>query len=95
MLKQETFTMTPKTQTNQFLIFFFLKQQDQTKAIIDYEFLYSGSYVEYFNWLIEGFDSYQKTRLDVLTSKNAKYLFYRITIFYNKTFLKLKKLNIG
>ena len=48
MLKQETFTMTPKTQTNQFLIFF-LKQQDQTKGIIDYEFLYSGSYVEYFN----------------------------------------------
>ena len=72
-----------------------MKQQDQTKAIIDYEFLYSGSYVEYFNWLIEGFDSYQKTRLDVLTSKNAKYLFYQITIFYNKTTLKLKKLNIG
>ena len=73
-------TMTTKTQTNQFSNFFF-KQQDLTKGIIDFEFFYSGSYVEYFNWLIEGFDSYQKTKLDVLASKNAKCLFYRLMIF--------------
>ena len=63
--------------TNESTFDFFLKQQDQTKGIIDYDFLYSGSYVEYFNWLSEGFDSYQKTKLNVLTSKNAKDLFYR------------------
>ena len=72
--------MTTKTLTNHFLIFF-LKQQGLTKGIIDFEFFYSGSYIGYFNWLIEGFDSYQKTKLDVLASKNAKLLFYRLMIF--------------
>ena len=71
--------MTTKTKTNQFSIFF--KQQDPVKGIIDFEFLYSSSYIEYPNWLIEGFDSYQKTKLDVLASKNAKLLFYRLMIF--------------
>ena len=64
MLKQETFTMTTKTQTNQFsiylFIYLFLKQQDSAKGIIDYEFLYSGSYVEYFNWLIKGLTAIKK-----------------------------------
>ena len=88
MFKQETFTMTTKTQT---VSNFFLKQQDPTKGIIDFEFLYSGSYVEYFNWLIEGFDSYQKTKLDVLTIKNAKYLFYRYNDILKQNNFEVKK----
>ena len=54
MLKQEISTMTIKTLINQFLIFF-LKQQDPTKGIIDFEFVYSGDYVYHFDWLIDGF----------------------------------------
>ena len=54
MLKQEISTMTMKTLINQFLIFF-LKQQDPTKGIIDFEFVYSGDYVYHFDWLIDGF----------------------------------------
>ena len=80
--------MTTKTQT---VSNFFLKQQDPTKGIIDFEFLYSGSYVEYFNWLIEGFDSYQKTKLDVLTIKNAKYLFYRYNDILKQNNFEVKK----
>ena len=68
---------------------FFSKQQDPTKGIIDYEFLYGGSYVKYFHWLIESFSSCQKTKLGVLTSKNTKYLFYQYDILKQIT-LKLK-----
>ena len=80
--------MRTKTQT---ISDFFLKQQDPTKGIIDFEFLYTGSYVEYFNWLIEGFDSYQKTKLDVLTNKNAKYLFYRYNDILKQNNFEVKK----
>ena len=40
--------------TNESIFYFFLKQQDQIKGIIDYEFVYSGDYVYYFFWLIDG-----------------------------------------
>ena len=69
-----------------------MKQQDPTKGIIDYEFLYSGSYVKGFNWLIEGFDSHQKTKLDVLTSKNTKYLFYGYNDILKQNKFEVKKI---
>ena len=61
--------------TNKSIFYFFLKQQDQIKEIIDYEFLYSGDYVYIFFWLIDGLNRYQNTQLDILTCKNSKYLF--------------------
>ena len=48
-------TTITKIQANQFFIF--LKQQDPTKGIIEHDFFYSGSYNDYFQWLIDGFDS--------------------------------------
>ena len=41
--------------TNKSIFDFFLKQQDPTKGIIDFEFVYSGDYVYHFDWLIDGF----------------------------------------
>ena len=43
--------------------------------IIDHDFVYSGSYNDYFQWLIVGFDLREKTKLDVLTSENPKFFF--------------------
>ena len=56
-----------------FLNDFFYKQQDSTKGIIDYDFVYSSDYVGYFDWLIHGLDSYSKTRLDIISGKTAIY----------------------
>ena len=81
--------MTTKTQTNQFPFFF--KQQYPIKGIIDFEFLYSGNYIEYPNWLIEGFDSYQKAKLYVLISKNSKYLFYQYNGILRQNNFEVKK----
>ena len=71
---------------------FFYKQQDSTKGIIDYDFVYSRGYVGYFDWLIHRFESYQKTRLDIISNKNAKYLFYRYNDILQQNDFKVKKI---
>ena len=54
---------------------FLFNQLNPIKGVINFDFVYSESYTDYFNWLIKDFDSHQKNELDVLTCKNSKYLF--------------------
>ena len=63
--------------TNESILDFFFNQQNPITGVINFDFVYGESYADYFNWLINGFDSYQKNKLDVLTCKSSKYLFYR------------------
>ena len=77
--------------TSKSIFDFFLKQQDPTKGVIDNDFLYGGKYDDYFQWIIDGFDTQQKTKLDVLNSKNAKFLFYQMNEFLQSNNLPLKK----
>ena len=56
-------------------------QKDPDKAFIDFEFTFADSYEDYFEWLIVSFDSYEKTKLDILANKNSKFLFYRFNDF--------------
>ena len=81
--------------TSESIFYFFLKQQDPTKRIIDHDFVYSGSHNYYFQWLVDGFDSQEKTKLDVLTSKNAKFFFYRMNEVLQANNLPLKKVKHG
>ena len=39
--------------------------------------MYDGNYNYYFRWILNGFDVYEKTKLDLLTFKNTKYLLHR------------------
>ena len=66
--------------TSKSIFDFFLKQQDPTQGIIDHDFVCRGSYNDYFQWLIHGFDSQEATKLDVLTSKNTKFFSNQIII---------------
>ena len=43
---------------NESIFDFLLKQQDPTKGIINFDFIYGRNYVDFFNWLTEGFTSY-------------------------------------
>ena len=36
-----------------------------------------GDHNDYFWWILNGFDAYEKTKLNLLTFKNTKYLLYR------------------
>ena len=58
-------------------IFEFMKnQQDSTKGKINFDLMYDGNYKDYFRWILNGFDVYEKTKLDFLIFKNTKYLYY-------------------
>ena len=77
--------------TNESIFDFLLKQQDPSKGIINFDFIYGGNYRDCFNWIIEGFTSYQKNKLDVLTYKNSKYLFYRYDDILKESNFEVKK----
>ena len=76
--------------TNESIYSFFSAQQDPDKASIDFEFIFADTYEDYFQWLIVGFDSYEKTKLDVLTNKNSKLLFYCFNDFLQQRFREPK-----
>ena len=52
-------------------------QQDSSKEKINFNLMYDGNYNDYFQWILNGFDSYEKSKLDLLTFKNTKCLLYR------------------
>ena len=76
--------------TNESIYSFLSAQQDPDKASIDSEFIFAGSYEDYFQWLIVDFDSYEKTKPDVLTNKNSKFLFYCFNDFLQQRFREPK-----
>ena len=51
-------------------------QQDSSKGKINFNLMYDGNYNDYFRWILNGFDAYEKTKSDLLTFKNTKYLLY-------------------
>ena len=62
--------------TNESIFEFMKNQQDSSKGKINFNLMYDGNYNDYFRWILNGFDAYEKTKLDLLTFKNTKYLLY-------------------
>ena len=59
-------------------IFEFIKyQQDSSKGMINYILSFEGNFKDYYKWILNNYDSYEKTKFDLLTFKNTKYLIYR------------------
>ena len=77
--------------TNESILDFFFNQQNPITGVINFDFVYGESYADYFNWLINGFDSYQKNILDALTCKNLKYLFYSFNDILKESNFEVKK----
>ena len=51
---------------NQSVLDFILNQQNPITGYVNFDFTYGDSYENYFNWLINSFDNYQKIKLHVL-----------------------------
>ena len=64
---------------------FFKNQQNSSKGDIKFDFIYDRNYDNYFRWILQGFDSYEKIKLDVLTYKNIKFLFYHFNDSLNQS----------
>ena len=52
---------------------FMKNQQDSSKGKINFDLTYDGNYNDYFRRILNGFDAYENTKLDLLTLKNTKY----------------------
>ena len=65
-----------KNDTNESIFEFMKNQQDSSKGKINFDLTYDGNYNDYFRWILNGFEGYEKTKLDLLTFKNTKYLLY-------------------
>ena len=69
------------TDTNESIFEFMKNQQDSSKGIINTDLKYEGSYKNYFQWILNEFEPYEKTKYDLLSFKNTKYLLYRFNDF--------------
>ena len=53
-------------------------QQGSSKAKINLNLTYDGNYNDYYKWILNGFDAYENTKLDLLAFKNTEYLVYHV-----------------
>ena len=56
-------------------------QQDSSKDEINSELSFEGNYNDYYRWILNDSDAYEKNKFDLLTFKNTKYLVYRFNDF--------------
>ena len=82
----ETGNIYYKNNNNNKSIFEFVEnQQDSSKGKMIFNLMYDGNYNDYFQWILSGFHAYEKTKLDLLTFKNTKYLLYRFNDLLEST----------
>ena len=70
--------------TNESIFEFMKNQLNSSKGIIKSGLVYDRSYNDYFKWILNGFDAYEKTKYVLLTFKNTKYLLYYFNDFQNQ-----------
>ena len=64
---------------------FIKNEQDSSKEMINYDLPFEGNFKDYYKWILNNFDSYEKTKFDLLTFKNTKYLIYRFNDMLKST----------
>ena len=61
--------------TNESIFEFMKNQQGSSKGKINSR-SFKGNYNDYYRWILNDYDVYEKTKLDLLTFRNTKYLLY-------------------
>ena len=64
------------TDTNESIFDFMKNQQNTSKGIINTDLKFDGTYKNYFQWILNEFEAQEKTRYDIFSFKNTKYLAY-------------------
>ena len=71
------------TDTNESVFEFVKNQQYTSKGFINTDLKVDRSYKNYFQWILNEFDAQQKTRYDLFSLQNTKYLAYRFNDLQN------------
>ena len=72
------------TDTNESIFEFMKNQQDSSKGEINSELSFGRNYNDYYRWILNDYDACEKTKFDLLTFKNTKYLVYHFNDFLKK-----------
>ena len=72
--------------TNESIYGLFQLQEDETKKFIEYEheFVYDDTYQQYYDEFLLKINQQNDDRLDVLSNKNSKFLFYHFNNFLTR-----------
>ena len=71
------------TDTNESIFEFVKNQQYTSKGFANTDLKFHRSYKNYFQWILNDFDVQQKTRYDLFSLQNTKYLAYRFKDLQN------------
>ena len=71
--------------TNESIFEFIKNEQDSSKGMINYDLPFEGNFKDYYKWILNNYDSCEKTKFDLLTFKNTKYLIYRFNDMLKST----------
>ena len=71
------------TDTNESIFDFMKNQQNTSKSIIKNDLKFDGTYKNYFQQILNGFEAQEKTRSDIFSFKNTDYLVYRFNEYKN------------
>ena len=80
------------TDTNESIHNFILAQINPTSGEIEHSFTFDRDYVTYFRWLTDSFSASTKSKLDIFTNKNSKFLFYRFNDYLQQNGEEIKKI---
>ena len=78
--------------TNESIFNFIFNQQNPITGYIKHKFIYDRDYISYFDWLVNGFATFEQNKLDVFKFKNSKYLFYRFNNFLEESNFPIQKI---
>ena len=73
------------TDTNESIFDIMKNQQNTSKGIINTDLKFDGTYKNYFQWILNRSEAQGKTRYDLFSFKNTKYLAYRFHDFQNSS----------
>ena len=77
--------------TNESIYDFLLWKQDFEKKLTNGDFSYGGVFSRYINEFLSGIDSEADNRFDLLTKKDAKYIFYCFSDYLQSWIFKINK----
>ena len=79
--------------TNESIHDFILSQINPVAGSINHDFTFDRDYTTYFHWINDAFSESKRNKLDILTNKNSKFLFYHFNDHLqenNQTIQKVK-----